>query len=184
MNEVQQQNAEAVDVLAPMTREVRARGKPYTVQRLETRQVWPILRAGLPVFASLVGMVPGIDPPLGDAPATDQARDPLAAALAPYGGAELVGFLNVLAEHGEKITTIVAIALDEKISVVERFEPQETYLAIRAVIEVNRDFFTTRVAPLLGLQQGGDNRNALAAAIQAATAKAPTTGGGETHSSS
>ena len=56
-------------------------------------------------------------------------------------------------------------------------------LVLKALIEVNRDFFTSRVAPLLGLQQGQPIQSALAGAVGQAL-KSATIGAGETPSSS
>lgn len=168
----QSQNAEAVDALAPETRQVEAGGKVYEVKRLETRQVWPTLRAGLPIIEGLVALTgspassPAADSPLGSSsrPA-GQPPDAKPSALQSFLGAEIAAFLEIMAEHGERITEIVAIGLDVPVSTVGKFEPQETYLVLKALIEVNRDFFTSRVAPLLGLQAGQPVQNALAGAV-------------------
>ncbi len=181
-------NAEAADALAPEPRQVEAGGKVYEVKRLETRQVWPTLRAGLPIIEGLVALAgspassPAADSPLGSSsrPA-GQPLDAKPSALANFLGAEIASFLEIMAEHGERITEIVAIGLDEKVSTVGKFEPQETYLVLKALIEVNRDFFTNRVAPLLGLQAGQPVQSALAGAVGQAVRSI---GAGQTPSSS
>lgn len=188
MHDSTQQNAEAVEALAPETRQITAGGKTYEVKRLETRQVWPTLRAGLPIIEGLVALVgqkassPAADSPLGSSsqPAGQPPDVPLTA-LERLVGPEIAQFLGIMAEHGERITEIVAIGLDEKVSTVGKFEPQETYLALKALIEVNRDFFTNRVVPLLGLQPGQPVRGALAGAVGEAMR---TFGDGPTPSSS
>lgn len=182
------QHAEAVEALAPETRRITAGGKPYEVRRLETRQVWPVLRAGLPIIEGLVALVPASSPgagsPLGGAARTDQALDATKPqTLDSLLGPEVAAFIRLMAEHGERITEIVAVALDEKISTVGRFEPQDTYLALRAIIEVNRDFFQTRVAPLLGLDPSSPGMAALAGAVTEAVRGSPTIGAGATPSS-
>lgn len=190
MSEPSTQNAEAVEALAPETRQITAGGKAYEVRRLETRQIWPILRCGLPIIEGLTALVgkassPAADSPLGSSSQPGgQSPDAKPSALASFLGAEIATFLQVMAEHGERITEVVAIALDEKVSTIGKWEPQETYLALKAIIEVNRDFFTHRVAPLLGLQPGGLERNALADAVQQATRALGNSGAGETLSSS
>lgn len=182
MTDATQQHAEAVEAFAPETRQIAAGGKSYEVKRLETRQIWPTLRAGLPIIEGLATLVGTAGSPLGgDATRPGQSPDAKqGGALASFVGPEVARFLEIMAEHGERITEIIAIALDEKISTVGHFEPQETYLALKAIIEVNRDFFTTRVAPLLGLNQGEPGRSALAEAVQKVM---QTPGGGETPSS-
>ncbi len=191
MSDNQKQNAEAAAALAPETRPVTAGGKSYQAKRLETRQVWPILRAGLPIIGGLVALVgspassPAADSPLGSSSRRGgQSSDaPKADALEQLLGAEVAGFLKIMAEHGERITEIVAVGFDVNVSTVGKWEPQETYLALKALIEVNRDFFTNRVAPLLGLQPGQPIPNALAGAVGQAL-KSATIGAGETPSSS
>lgn len=169
MSNPNQQAAEAASALAPAaTREITGNGKKYVVKRLVTRQIWPILRAGLPIIEGLVGLVgplkPGAEPgpPLADVsaasePATGQPSDVPAAPTNPMDallGAEIAKFLRLMAEHGEKITEVVAIALDETTRKVGEFEPQEIYLALKAIVGTNTDFFTDRVAPMLGLDPG------------------------------
>lgn len=186
----EQQNAEAVTALAPESRKVEAGGKVYEVKRLETRQVWPTLRAGLPIIEGLVALAgspassPAADSPLGSSSrSAGQSPDAKPSALAKLVGAEIATFLEIMAEHGERITEIVAIGLDETVGKVGKFEPQETYLVLKALVEVNRDFFTSRVAPLLGLQPGQPVQSALAGAVGQAL-KSATIGAGETPSSS
>lgn len=189
MTDSTQQNAEAVEALAPQTQQITAGGKTYEVKRLETRQVWPTLRAGLPIIEGLVALVgspassPAADSPLGSS--SQRAGQPpdvsKPSALASLVGPEVAQFLEIMAEHGERITEIVAIGLDEKVATVGKFEPQETYLALKALIEVNRDFFTHRVAPLLGLSPGQPVSGALAGAVGEAMR---TIGAGPTPSSS
>lgn len=183
-----EQNAEAVEALAPETRQVEAGGKVYEIRRLETRQIWPTLRAGLPILEGLVALTGSqASSPAADSPPGQQqpagGQPPEASNLAKLLGPEIASFLEIMAQHGERITEIVAIGLDEKVSTVGKFEPQETYLVLKALIEVNRDFFSHRVAPLLGLKAGHPIQGALAGAVGQASRSA-TTGDGATPSSS
>ena len=170
-----EQNAEAVAAFAPETRSFTGAGKEYTVRRLETRQIWPILRCGLPILEGLAGLVGKASSPAetsqgssasaSQPPVTPPSSTPNLDALL---GSELGLFTRIMAEHGERVTDIIACALDEKHSQVGRFEPQEMWLACKAIVEVNRDFFTRRVAPMLGLEPGGLTRSALAGAVSQA----------------
>jgi hypothetical protein len=190
----EQQNREAAEVLAPESRQVEAGGKSYEAKRLETRQVWPTLRAALPIFGALVALVgptgssPAADSPLGSSSQPDGPRpDSLPASQSPLAqmlGNEIATLLEVFAEHGERITEILAIGYDVPVSTVGRWEPQEAYLALKALIAVNKDFFTTRVAPLLGLQEGQPVSNALAGAVGQAVKSMQDIGAGATPSSS
>lgn len=163
----QKQSNEAIDAMAPETREIEAGGKRYTVRRLETRQIWPTLRAGLPIIEGLVALAdPGAAAPSGGGNRKADGQPP--GELSPIArlvGPEIAQFLEIMAEHGEKVTEIVAIGLDEKTSTIGKFEPQETLLAIKALIEVNRDFFTTRVAPILAAQGLLPEKTAIAGAV-------------------
>jgi hypothetical protein len=178
-------NAEAASVLAPATRPITGNGKHYEVRRLETRQIWPILRAGLPILEGLSRMVAPASSPAVDSPQSDGGRPPGPALDSTPGITKLVGsdaaaFLRTMAEHGDRVTEILAIALDTTIKEVGRFEPQETYLALKAVIEVNRDFFTHRVAPMLGLDTAGMGESALAGAVSRALGASGISGAGPT----
>ena len=75
MSDTTKQNAEAVEALAPETRQVTAGGKTYTVRRLETRQVWPTLRAGLPIIEGLVALIgPTASSPAAGSPLGSSSR--------------------------------------------------------------------------------------------------------------
>lgn len=194
MNDATKQAAEAAAALAPAaTREITGNGKKYLVRRLVTRQIWPILRAGLPIIEGLVGLVgplppaaePG--PPLAavsaaSGPAAGQPSDVPAKPLDALLGGQIASFLRLMAEHGDRITEVVAIALDETTRKVGEFEPQEIYLALQAIIRTNTDFFTDRVAPLLGLDPS--LVSALAAQDGAVGSALRTLGAGETPASS
>lgn len=190
--EAQRQNEEAADVFAPATRQVKVGSIIYEAKRLETRQVWPTLRAALPIFGALVALVgpagssPAADSPLGSSNQPDGQRpdSPVEpSAIAKLLGPEVALMLEVMAEHGERITEIVAIGYDVKVSTVGAWEPQDTYLALKALIEVNKDFFTSRVAPLLGLKEGQPVSNALAGAVGQAVRGMQEVGAGQTPSS-
>lgn len=176
--------AEAVSALAPLTRQVTLAGKEYTVRRLETRQVWPILRGILPIIDGLAALVPKDSsvaggPSLGAGPgAASQAAGVQLQGLAGLFGGEIATFMKTMADHGERVTEMIACALDCKVSEVGKAEIQETYFAARAIVEVNRDFFTQRVLPLLGDSTLGES--ALAVGIRQSLVNI---GAGETPSS-
>lgn len=154
----QTQHHEAVAAMAPLTQKITATvdGQQLTfeVKRLETRQIWPILRLGLPLIEGLNHMLglarKPVDSPLGGKPGGDQALDP----LAEVAGSELAGLIRLMAEKGESISEIVAVALDAKLTTVLKFEPQDTFIALRSIYEVNKDFFQNHMAPQLGLDPG------------------------------
>lgn len=195
------QNQEAMEHLAPSTKPlaitINGNTVHYTVKPLQTRQIWPILRLGIPLLGSLggiLGMAPApraevLEGMLGVTPAP--AGSPLVGKPGPAQapaiieqivGPEISSLVMALAEHGEKITEILAIALDEKLTTVSSFMPQDTFLALRAVYEVNKDFFQTHMAPQLGLNVTAMEESAMAQAIRSHLHGTP--GDGETQSSS
>lgn len=180
------QNQEATEHLAPSTKPlaitINGNTVHYTVRPLQTRQIWPILRLGLPLIGSLGGIL-GVAPAPAESPLVGKpglAQAP--AIIEQVVGPEISGLLMAMAEHGEKITEILAIALDEKLTIVSSFMPHDTFLALRAVYEVNRDFFQTHMAPQLGLNLGAMEESALGQAIKSHLHGTP--GDGETQSSS
>lgn len=156
-NDPKNDAAEAAEALAPEPRTFTAGGKQYSVTPMRSKQLWPVLRAGLPIFDGLVRLA-GLKP-------AEAAGSPLGGSNTPAGqpagassmqtllGPEISFVLELLAEHGERLEAIVAVAIGETVGKVGDFEPQELYTAVRVVTEVNRDFFTTKVLPMLGAAQ-------------------------------
>lgn len=161
---------EAVAAFAPQTREVTLAGKTYQVTALEVERIWPILRHGMPIIESLAALTKQDATPAGSVAGTvgGQALDQLL-------GGDIAAFLRIMAEHGDAVMEITAIALNGKRDEIGKAMPDEAYAAVRAIVEVNRDFFTTRLLPLLGQQPG-----VLGAA--SASLPLPSNGAGETRS--
>ena len=157
MNQQEQQHHEAVEVMDPISRElnVTVDGQPrkYKVVPMETRQIWPVLRLGLPFIGGLNSLFgnakASAGSPLGGTPGVVQVTDPLAQVI----GDDFAGMLRILAENGEAINEMVAIALDEKLAVVGKFQPHDAINAIKAIYTVNKDFFRIHVAPMLNFPQ-------------------------------
>lgn len=151
------QNNEVAEVMDPVSRElnVTVDGQPrhYKVVPMQTRQIWPVLRLGLPFIGGLNSLFGGAKAqagsPLGGTPGVVQASDPLAQVI----GDDFAGMLRILAENGESINEMVAIALDEKLTVVGKFQPHDAIAAIKAIYSVNKDFFRIHVLPMLNLPQ-------------------------------
>ena len=179
--------AEAITALAPLTRPITAGGKEYTAKPLETRQIFPILRSILPIIDGLAAMVPKDSsvaggPTLGAGPgATAQAADVSLPGLTNVLGSDFTSAIRTMAAHGERIVEMVACALDLKVSEVGKWPPLDTFTAARRIVEVNTDFFTREVLPLLGETGLGDTQ--LGGAIKDAWQQA-SLGAGATPSSS
>lgn len=177
--------AEAITALAPLTRKVTAGGKEYTVVPLETRQLFPILRSILPIIDGLAALIPkdssvAGEPTLGAGPGTKPQAAGELSGLKSLLGSELVIGIRTMAEHGERINEMIACAMDQKVSTVGQWKPQETFAALRAVLEVNRDFFMQEVLPLLGIS--GWEQSDVVVAVKEAW-KSAKLGVGETPSS-
>lgn len=167
----------------PMTMTVEAGGKEYVIKPLVTRQIFLVLRNVEPIIDGLMQLVGTVSPqavgsPLGGS--ADEADQPVNT-LADDNRAmdDVRAYVKLIAEHGERIIELVAVALDIKISTAGNFQADETYNIVKAVIAVNKDFFMQRLAPIIGIGTSQPERNALANAVNQAISRKD--GDGETH---
>ncbi len=118
-----------LSVLEPTTVTVGYRGETLEITPLKVGQIPRFLRAVRPMFGALAGQVtsPGV----------------------AGGGVEL-DILKLVEDHGEGLIEAAAIAINRKPEWVGGGDADQFALLVKAVIEVNADFFAKRVAPLLG----------------------------------
>lgn len=119
---------EDVSVLEAASREVAYRGETLRVTPLKVGQIPRFLRIVRPMFGALGG-----------------------AALSPgsaAGGVEL-DIMQLVADHGEALIEAVAVATGKPADWVGQGEADEFAHLVKAVLEVNADFFAKKVAPLL-----------------------------------
>ena len=122
-----------LNVLEPTTRTVTFGGQPRVVHPLRVGQIPSFARAIKPIFAALAGSLKPA--PLGQEDA---------------GGGEfdisLEQLFDLIAEHGENLIEIVAIATKIDKATVEDADTGDFVSLLRAVLEVNADFFGQAVA--------------------------------------
>ena len=170
-----QEAQEAVEALAPETVTITAGGTEYVVAPLQTRQFWPILRSALPIIDGLAAAFGVAADPLPAEKSPPQHRAGQGQPVDPYEsltrmlGSEIAGALDLLADHGSRITEIIAVALDVKVSEAGQFMPDETYQAMRAIFQVNQDFFVKRVIPMIAADAGKIDGAAFAAVVDRAS---------------
>lgn len=133
-----------LEVLEPAPTEVSYRGERLEIQPLTIGQLPKFVRIARPVIDMLL----------------DADLDSLAA------GADVDLMMDLIDKHGEKVFDAAALITGKPRDWIEGGDPAEFIALALKFVEVNRDFFTRKLAPLL-----------------AARAK-PSSGDGETVSSS
>ncbi len=118
---------EDLDVIAPAPRAVDYRGERLEIQPLTIGAVPRLVREVRPLLDALLD---------SDVEALADNDD-----LGPL--------LALVADHGERVFTAAAIATGRPVAWIADGNPAEFITLARTVIEVNRDFFTQSVAPLL-----------------------------------
>lgn len=131
------QTSDTDPVLERPSRTVTYRGMKLTVGPLELRQFGPFsreIRYALPGVMRLIG-------------ASELSEFEFGAAA-----------LDFLSENAEQAQHALAIAVNQDADWIGGGTADEVIELARAVFEVNRDFFTNRIAPLLvGLRQKGES---------------------------
>lgn len=139
-----------LDVLEPTGSSVTYLGEALTIRPLAVGCVPRLVRTCRPVIDTVMAL-----------DAIPDENDPAIVNL----------MLDLIEKHGERVFEAAAICIDKPADWVARGGIDEFVVLARKVIEVNRDFFVQKLAPLLGGRA-------------AAVAKALSNGGGPTPSSS
>lgn len=113
---------EGTEVIESPTVTVGYRGSELTITPLKVGQIPKFLRAIRP-------LIEDINPNVS---ATAEAE-----------------FLGMIAEHGERLIEAASIATGQSIDWLSEGDADEFGVLVKAIIEVNSDFFTRKVAPLL-----------------------------------
>lgn len=123
-----------LDVLEPASVEVTYRGARLQLRPITIGAVPRLVREARPVINALMD----------------------AAWLSGEGGegAFLEGILSMVEEHADAACRAVAICIDREADWVQGGDVAEFFDLAVKVLEVNRDFFTHRIAPLLGGRLG------------------------------
>lgn len=119
---------EDLSVLEVASKEVTYRRETLRVTPLKVGQIPRFLRAVRPMFGALAG-----------------------SALSPgqAGGGVELDIMALVADHGEGLIEAVAVATGRPTDWVAEGEAHEFAQLVKAVLEVNADFFAKKVAPLL-----------------------------------
>lgn len=119
-----------MSVLEPASTQVSYRGETLQITPIKVGQIPRFLRVARPLFGVLAGGV---------------GTSPGGAA----GGVSVLDMVALIEQHGEAIIEAAAIACGKPPEWVEGGELDELVNLVRVVIEVNGDFFTRKVVPLL-----------------------------------
>lgn len=129
--------ARSLDVIAPEGQQVTlASGRTITAKPITLGQLPRFVKAIRPAFGALVALVPASSSPEAGGQGADPGLDP-------------VELLTAYADHGEAINEAVCIVTGEPREVIEALNLEDALAVLRAVWEVNSDFFAQRVLPLL-----------------------------------
>ena len=123
-----------LDVLEPAPVEVAYRGDRLQVQPITIGSVPKLVREARPVINALLD-APWLQGDAGE-------------------GAFLDGVLDLLEHHADAACRAVAICVDKDPAWVQGGHVAEFFDLATKVLEVNRDFFTQRIVPLLGGRLG------------------------------
>ncbi|NLA67369.1 MAG: hypothetical protein GX856_03825 [Gammaproteobacteria bacterium] len=118
---------DALEAIAPSTREVEYAGERLVVQPLTVGQIPAVVRNARPVINSVLAL---------------EASDDDEGALVDLA-------LDLIERHGEGIFEAAALLSGSSVDVIQRGAPDELVRLGRAIYEVNRDFFAQRLAPML-----------------------------------
>jgi len=138
-------DARSHDVIAPAGQDVSlADGTTITVRPITVGQLPRFVKAVRPAFGALVALAPANSSPGAGG---DQGADPAdAPAEEPV---DIEGMLDVYAEHGEVLTEALCIVTGEPRARIEALGLDDALQLLRALWEVNRDFFVHRLVPML-----------------------------------
>lgn len=122
-----------LSVLEKPTREVVLKGVSLKVSPLKVGQLPAFTRAIKPVFAAFASLLAS---PLSVGPAGEGGDPSL-----PEIDFDLEQVADLIADHGDKLMEACAIAIRRDKKEIEDLELDEFISLVRAIIEVNADFF-------------------------------------------
>lgn len=121
--------SDELEVLAPNKKIIILNEKEYEISPLKTWQVWEILKEG------------------------EKLIDDVNVAFSIKKEIELIDIVKLLSKHGEKISKIISIALNEELKTVGNFSLSDTYTCLKELININQDFFLKEMIPLIKVQE-------------------------------
>lgn len=138
---------EGLQVIEPTTQDVVVGNRTVTVRPLTLGKLPRFLRAVAPIVAALVGNTSASSPRDGGQGSGELMAGPESPAI-EFNLSELE-LLNVYMANGEAINLALTIATDVTAAEIEAMELDVAVRLIKALIEVNKDFFSQRLLPLL-----------------------------------
>ena len=142
--------ADDLEVLAPASVQVTVRGELLDIQPLTVGHLPALVRLARPVIDALMAL----DADTLDALAAADASQVLAG-----DNDALAMLMGLVGDHGEALIEATAWCIDRKPEWVRRADLVDFITLVQAVIGVNRDFFTQRLAPLLASRGGATRAN-------------------------
>lgn len=127
--------SDALDVLEPQARSVSFRGEGLEIRPLTVGQLPRLVRVARPVIDALFSQHAAPEMPNEGEPVDHDTLDLM---------------LDLIGNHGDAVFQAAAIAIGREPEWVAEGDLAEFAELATAVIEVNRDFFVRKLAPLLG----------------------------------
>jgi hypothetical protein len=120
---------DSMEVLAPSGASVKYRGEDIAVSPIKIGAIPAIVRSARPVIDALFDN--------GGVPASGSTD-------------ELSLLLTLIGDHGDGVFAAVALCIGRDEAWVREGDTAEFYELAKTILQVNRDFFIRRLAPLLG----------------------------------
>lgn len=154
------------EVLDPIQEDVAYRGDSVAVLPLRVGNLPKIARLAKPILGDLEKLVPGMFEGGGGKPDAEIDLD-------------IDDVLDLIAEHGDAVFDVAALAVERESDWLRGGDIAEFVGLAKAILVVNRDFFTKMLRPLLGAQaarvaaqagsSAGDGQTPSSSSLSAAT---------------
>ncbi len=142
---------DSLDILDPAPAVVQFRGERLEILPLTIGQLPKFVRLARPIINALM------DSPVDDSP-----------------DAGLVDvLLDMVDRHGDAAIAAASLVTAKPVAWIEAGDPAEFVALAQTIVRVNRDFFTQRLAPLLGgtpLAEGGNGQTTSSSSSSTVTA--------------
>lgn len=152
--------SDAQDVLDPIHRKVTFRQEKIVVTPLPVGRIPAMARIAGPIFAALAAAVPSL---LAEGDQGEAAEIDL----------DIAGLIDLVGKHGDQMFVAAGIAIDKPEDWIREGDLVEFLDLVKAVVGVNRDFFTQKLQPRLAGRarlSGGDGPTPSSSSSTAATA--------------
>ena len=133
MSEAKKNGVEELQVITPPTMLLELRADTVTIHRMKTKQLLQIMEIAAPFYDELQEMKKEVTSSVkrGQTPNVD------------------IPIYSIIMKYGSNIVQLLSVLTDKDEEWVGELEVDELVLVFSTVLEVNIDFFTQRVLPLL-----------------------------------